>query len=152
MKIVTTVFLVFSTFSIMAMGPVGGSSFAQHGDTEANQRPDIRYQNLGLKAYKRGALKRALKNFKRSAKFGNNKSKYLTALVYLEQKEYVQSYAWLKLLDEPIDQSNILLNKFANALNEQEKASAVAQLSELQNKYAKKSSSKNNNKVAITPH
>ena len=140
MKIIITVLLLLSASLAIAMGPVGGSGYGADASRFQFQKRDVKSLNLGLQAYQKGADKRALKHFKRAAKLGNNKARYLAALIYLDRKDYVTSYAWLQLLEEPVDQSTILLDKFANLLTEQEQLSAVAQLSELKVKYLPKSS------------
>lgn len=94
-------------------------------------------QERGLRDYKNGNLNSSFKNFKRSAKFGNEMSKYLIALLYFEKKDWVTGYAWLNMVKEPIDQRDQLIKKFNAQLTKKELAISHDKLSQLQQEYSK---------------
>ncbi len=148
MKKITALLIVLSSFSASAM-TTGGNGFLSNGfqnngnhylsyNTDRKMKTGMKFLTQGLQAYQDGSLTDAMQYFKKSAKLGNEMSKYLVALVHFEQKELVSGYAWLQLLDEPIDHSAELLKKFAKTLNEEQKAIAKIELQDLKKHYDNK--------------
>ncbi len=92
-------------------------------------------QDRGIEYYKDGYKDRAIKHFKRSAKFGNDMSKYLIAMQYFQEKNWTSAHAWLKLIKEPVEQSNEILARLDKALTPQELNLANLRLKDLKLEY-----------------
>jgi len=82
--------------------------------------PDKILQERGVKDYENGKLISSISHFERSAKFGNEMSKYMIALIHFEKKDWVTGYAWLRIVQKPIDDRDELLNKFSDLLTKEE--------------------------------
>ncbi len=145
MKKTAALIVLLSSLSVSAMTTGGSHNYMSNeyrnngthnnGYSNRTMKVDMKYLTYGLEAYKSGSLNDAMKLFKKSARLGNNMSKYLTALVYFENNEPIKGYAWLQLLEQPVDQSADLLNKLSKVLTEDEKSMAAAQLVDLKKKY-----------------
>jgi len=78
-------------------------------------------QEDGVRAYRMNQLNSSLAFFKRSAKFGNEMSKYMISLIYFEQQNWVSGYTWLRLIKTPIEERDRLLTKFNKELTKEER-------------------------------
>ena len=97
--------------------------------------PDVYLQSRGLKQYQNGSINDAMATLKSSAEFGNNLSKYIVAMIYFEKKDWVTGFAWLNLVDKPIEDRDALLKKFNSQLTKQELGLYQAKLIELRKEY-----------------
>jgi hypothetical protein len=97
--------------------------------------PDVYLQSRGLALYQQGYINNAMGVLKQSAEFGNNLSKYIIAMLYFEQKNWITGLAWLKLVEEPIEDRDMLLKKFKSQLSKQELELSQAHFIELQKLY-----------------
>lgn len=82
--------------------------------------PDQILQNRGLESYQDGFHNVALGHLKNSVEFGNDMSKYIISLMYFEKKDWINGYAWLKLLNNPVENSEEIAAKFDKNLTAQE--------------------------------
>ena len=137
--IITTYFLILS---ISALADVG-IHFNNQGEFIP---PDVYLQTRGLEMYQQGYLNNALGVLKQSAEFGNDLSTYIISMIYFEQKNWITGYAWLKLVDEPIEDRDMLLKKFKSQLTKQELELSQAQFIELRKQYNDKVSFNRRNK------
>ena len=61
--------------------------------------PDSQYLNTGLKDQEQGKIDSAIDNFTKSAEFGNYLAMSMIAYHHLSNKNYIESMAWLQLID-----------------------------------------------------
>ncbi len=61
--------------------------------------PDEVHLFKGLEHEEDGFQQLALKHFKKSAMYGNEHAKFFSALLHMQNDEYIEAYAWLKTLD-----------------------------------------------------
>lgn len=106
--------------------------FTNHGEFIP---PDVYLQSRGLKQYQNGAINSAMATLKSSAKFGNNLSKYIVSMIYFEKKDWVTGYAWLNLVDKPVEDRDVLLKKFNSQLTKQEHELSQVKLIQLKKEY-----------------
>jgi hypothetical protein len=120
-----------------------GLKFNMHGEFIP---PDMILQARGLKAYEKGFFESSKINFKKSAKFGNDRSKYLMALLSFQDKDWANGYAWLKLIKGSMDNKNSLMNKVEAMLTENELADSLTIFKDLKKEYNDNSSLRRRNK------
>jgi len=109
-----------------------GLKFDRHGDFVP---PDQFLQARGFKSYLNGNVGKSINILKKSAKFGNDLSKYYIALMYFEKKDWTQGYAWLKLIDQPVKDSDELTQNYKAALSDNELQVSINLLQQLQKDY-----------------
>lgn len=97
--------------------------------------PDLILQARGLDYYSDGYMESAFRNFKDSAKFGNERSKYLLALLNFQNKDWARGYAWLNLLKGSIENRDLLLNKIKPMLSDNELEQSERILASLKKEY-----------------
>ena len=114
MKIKITLLMLILTMTAMADI---GLNFNRKGEFVP---PDMILQNRAIEYYQDGKISEAMQNFKRSARFGNNHSKYYIAHLYFEEKNWITGYAWLKLINKPIEKSAALSKKIQSLLAKNE--------------------------------
>jgi len=134
MKIKITLLMLILTMTAMADI---GLNFNRKGEFVP---PDIILQNRAVEYYKDGNVNEAMQNFKSSAKFGNNNSKYYIAHLYFKDKNWTAGYAWLKLMNTPIEKSDALITKFQSLLTKSELTSSAKTLEALMIDYNDKKS------------
>jgi hypothetical protein len=108
--------------------------------------PDIILQARGLEYYEDGYLESAMMNFKESAEFGNERSKYLIALMHFQNKQWATGYAWLNILKSSVENKDKLLKKIKPMLSEDELAKSKNILKQLKSEYNDISSFNRRNK------
>lgn len=108
--------------------------------------PDVVLQERGLKAYEKGFLKSSKADLKKSAKFGNDRSKYLLALLNIQNNNWVKAYAWLKLINGSMQSKDELMKEIESTLSKTELAESTSVFKELKKDYNDKSSFKRRNK------
>jgi hypothetical protein len=129
MKLLFTILLLTLTVSALADIEL---KFNRRGEFVS---PDVLLQQRGLKAYRNGHKSEAVRLLKSSSKFGNDLSKYLTALIYFEDKNFTTGYAWLKLIRNPVEDSDKLIKKYDSQFNKSELATSNATFNQLENDY-----------------
>ena len=88
-------------FSLLLLTLTVHADIGLHFDTHGNLvHPDDYLLNNAIKLEKKGFHKDALKNYTRSAEFGNKNAIYLIAMNYFKNKDYINGYAWLRLLGD----------------------------------------------------
>jgi hypothetical protein len=97
--------------------------------------PDMILQARGLDYYEGGYLDSALMNFKESAEFGNERSKYLIALMHFQNKDWATGYAWLNLLKTSVENRDKLLKKIKPMLSNIELTHSENILKQLKSEY-----------------
>lgn len=140
MKKIMTILLL--TLTVSAIAEIG-LQFNLHGEFIP---PDMVLQARGLEQYEGGYIDSATKNFKKSAKFGNDRSKYLLALLNFQNKNWVTGYAWLGLISESMENKDGLMQKVGTLLTTEELALSVQMLEQLKKEYNDTSSFKRRNK------
>ena len=113
--LILTLMLLFTSIQAVADMPL---RFTHNGDFVP---PGKLLQEDGVRAYRMNQLDYSLAFFKRSAKFGNEMSKYMISLIYFEQQNWVSGYTWLRLIKAPIEERDSLLMKFNKELTKEEK-------------------------------
>jgi len=108
--------------------------------------PDMILQARGLEYYEDGYLESAMMNFKESAEFGNERSKYLIALMHFQNKQWATGYAWLNLLKSSVENKDKLLKKIKPMLSEDELVQSQNILKQLKSEYNDISSFNRRNK------
>lgn len=108
--------------------------------------PDIILQARGLEYYEDGYMESAMMNFKESAEFGNERSKYLIALMHFQNKQWATGYAWLNILKSSVENKDKLLKKIKPMLSEDELAKSKNILKQLKSEYNDISSFNRRNK------
>lgn len=126
-----TTLLISASFCINAHADIG-LKFTNSGEFIT---PGKILQDRGVEHFKDGYKNRAIKEFKRSAKFGNDMSKYLVAMLYFEDKDWTTAHAWLKLIKNPVEQSSAVLAKLDKALTSNEHKLADQKLKNLKLEY-----------------
>ncbi len=100
--------------------PVGKYSlhFTQNGEVI---KPDGHYVNLAVHDVLDGFKKSAIKNFQKAASYGNTYATYYASLLYLQEEDYVNGYAWLSMVETKSfpEADNVLdlLDKLENSLS-----------------------------------
>ncbi len=75
-------------------------NYGLHFDDEGNIiRPDQELLAQGLDDEKAGFKKSAMKNFIKSAEFGNYHAMSLVGLYHLQDEDYIKAHAWFNLID-----------------------------------------------------
>ncbi|WP_099018252.1 hypothetical protein [Marinicella litoralis] len=91
-------------------------------------KPDFEHIRLGLEDSKKGKDESALKRFKAAARYGNYYAITLISVNYINQKDFVNALAWLKLIDlsrsEQKDLISDTMNLLAKKLSPQQSANA----------------------------
>ena len=91
-------------------------------------KPDEYYVYKAIQDNANGFKKSAIKNFKKAASYGNTLATYYTGLLYLQQKDYINGYAWLSMIDNKdfphADNVMDISNKIENSLGQEEMTAA----------------------------
>ncbi len=91
--------LVLILLSVSVMS-VSAKEYGLHFDDMGNIiKPDQEYFARGLDDEKDGFRDSALKNFKKSAEYGNHLAVSLIGLYNMQDKNYVEALAWYKIVD-----------------------------------------------------
>jgi hypothetical protein len=101
--------------------------------------PDEILQQRGVEEYRQGHLDSSISNLKRSVRLGNDMSKYILALIYLEKEQWTTGHAWLNFVNHPIDDRNQLIKKFNSQLSKEELKVAAAKTMRLKKLYSNES-------------
>ena len=98
--------------------------------------PDDRLLYQALKMDNEGYKGDAMRKLKESAEFGNNRAKFFVGLLYLQQDNYVDAYAWLKLAGDGTLHNDQLTPKVEQTLKDRNQLSeANDKLDELKQTY-----------------
>lgn len=130
MKKLLTIAFVFSFTNLYAEI---GLKFDDNGHFVG---PDIVYLRRAMRADNRGFQESATMNYKKAAEFGNNKAKYFLGLMYLQNKDWPNGYAWLRLVDEDIANIKTLLPQVESLIRESELESSNQLLVKLKDKHS----------------
>ena len=100
-------------------------NFGLHFDELGNIiKPDEFYFFEAMENSKKGYRESALKNFRKSASYGNTFGAYYTGLMYLQDGDQVKGLAWLSISNNKgfifKDKVESLLEKLKHAMNESE--------------------------------
>ena len=131
MKTFTFLVLIVS-FSVSANIRVG-MKFDDHGKLI---NPDDILISYAFKHDKDGFKNLAIKYLKESASYGNQNAMYFTGLLYLQQKDWSNGYAWLKLVGPDVFDIQRLRAKVESLMTEEEKSHAEILYSQLKNDYS----------------
>lgn len=147
-KILLIVFIFLNTCLVQAEV---GLQFDKFGHIK---RPDNIILIRGIKHEKKQNLKKAMRDYKLSAEFGNNKAMFFISLLYFQQKQWDYAYAWLRLMNEGFTNSKQLTADVKLLMHEKELQISNHVLAELKEKYNPKSFLKRrehwNNSIKIT--
>ncbi len=108
--------------------------------------PDLILQNRAVNSYRDGDINDAMSQFKHSARFGNEYSKYLVASLYFEKKNWIDGYAWLNLLKQPIDKSDALKEKIEASFSKQQIEASANKFASLEKEFNDETSLKRRKK------
>lgn len=108
--------LIILMLSMAASAEIG-LQFNIHGEFIP---PDMILQARGIDSYEKGFIDSSVANFKKSAKFGNERSKYLLAMLSFQEKNWPEGYAWLKLIKGNVENKDGLMEKVTNMLTQEE--------------------------------
>ena len=101
--------------------------------------PDEILQQRGVAEYRQGHLDSSIATLKRSVQLGNDMSKYILALIYLEKEQWTTGHAWLNFVNQPIDNRDQLIKKFNSQLTKEELKVAAAETMRLKKQYSNES-------------
>jgi len=132
MKKTTLILLLSLAFTSMAKTRVG-LYFDDHGKLIP---PDQILVARALKQDKDGYKELAMRYLKEAASFGNDQAKYFTGLLYIQQKDWVNGYAWLKLVHSGTGDIDSLRPKVETLISEEEKQRAEAIFENLKEQYS----------------
>lgn len=118
--------------------PVGNYSlhFNQGGEVI---KPDEYYVYKAVHDNEDGFKKSAIKNFQKAASYGNTFAVYYTGLLFLQEEDIINGYAWLSMVETRgfphSDNTLDLLNKLKSQLKPEELKAANIRLAELNKVY-----------------
>jgi|GEM_PF-3478152 len=111
-----------------------GLEFDRNGHIK---RPDDIILIRGVKNEKKDKLKKAMRDYKLSAEFGNNKAMFFISLLHFQEKKWDHAYAWLRLMTEEFGDSRKLILDVKLLLQQSELLRSNKILSKLRLKYNK---------------
>lgn len=92
--------VAFTLLTLMSISTVGAKKFGLHFDDKGKIiKPDQEYFARGLDDEKDGFRKSALKNFKRSAEYGNHLAVSLIGLYNMQDENYIEALAWYQIVE-----------------------------------------------------
>ncbi len=104
--------ILLSVFSFTSFSKEYGLHFDDQGNII---KPDQEYFARGLDDEEAGFRKSALKNFKKSAEYGNHLAVSLVGLYNMQDKNYIEALAWYKIVEtEKLENGVMIDNIIAN--------------------------------------
>ena len=132
MKKTTFILLLALAFASTAKTRVG-LYFDDHGKLIP---PDQILVARALKQDQDGYKELAMRYLKEAAAFGNDQAKYFTGLLYIQQKDWINGYAWLKLVHSGTGDIDTLRPKVETLISEEEKQQAEVIYTNLKEEYS----------------
>ena len=132
MKKTTLILLLTLACSAMANNKIG-LYFDEHGELIP---PDQILVARALKQDQDGYKGLAMKYLKEAAAFGNDQAKYFTGLLYIQQKDWINGYAWLKLVHSGTGDIDTLRPKIETLISDEEKQQAEIVYQNLKEEYS----------------
>jgi len=97
--------------------------------------PDMLLLRKGLEAQEDGFADSAMRYFKKSAAFGNNDAKYFVGMMNIQQKDWAEGYAWLKLVPPGTVEIDKTMPQIESLLKDNERKSGMKKYERLAKKY-----------------
>ncbi len=130
--IFVVVTLLFSVFALAR----DSATFNANGDLIP---PDLMHLTKGLDHEKKGYKKIAIKHFKKAAMYGNEHAKFFNGLLHMQDNNYVDAYAWLKVTDAEkinrVDKIDKLLQAIENSISADDLSVATDKAAKYQHIY-----------------
>ena len=123
---------LFVLFSQLAVAKKSSVEFDRESDLIP---PDILYLRKGLEAQEDGFRDSAMRYFKKSAAFGNNDAKYFVGMMNIQEKDWAEGYAWLKLVPAGTVEIDKTMPQIESLIKEGEKTSGMKKYEKLVKKY-----------------
>lgn len=108
--------------------------FGLHFDDSGNIiKPDQEYYARGLDDEKDGFRKSAMKNFMKSAEYGNHLAVSLVALYHMQDKKYVDALAWYQMVDTEKFENGVMIDEIITNLETIMKPEEITEAEQLKN-------------------
>jgi hypothetical protein len=105
------------TFLVTATSISFAKEYGLHFDDSGNIiKPDQEYYARGLDDEKDGFRKSAMKNFMKSAEYGNHLAVSLVGLYHMRDKKYVEALAWYKMVDTEKFENGVMIDEIISNL------------------------------------
>ncbi|WP_395374283.1 hypothetical protein [Marinicella sp. W31] len=132
MKKTILILLLSLAFTSIAKTNIG-LYFDEHGELIP---PDQILVARALKQDQDGYKDLAMRYLKEAAAFGNDQAKYFTGLLYIQQKDWINGYAWLKLVHSGTGDIDTLRPKIETLISDDEKQQAELVFQGLKEEYS----------------
>ena len=130
-------FFILGLFVLFSQMAVAKTKSSVEFDRESDLiPPDMLLLRKGLEAQEDGFRDSAMRYFKKAAAFGNNDAKYFVGMMNIQEKDWAEGYAWLKLVPAGTVDIDTTMPQIESLIKDGERKSAMKKHEKLAKKYS----------------